>query len=204
MRILAILLPLLLAACGGGGSNPTMPPPPPSSGWVFQYSPGMVAPSPDGGGGVLFDFPAQDGVHYLVIGRTAPMTGAIYMDYEVTLSQGATLVGPADPTNNCPPLPHFSLYFQRQGDDVTNAAFQSYRWFGAFNNIVAGRTNLTVPLVGTLWTNVFGRQDAAGFAAALANPQVVGMTFGAGCFAGHGLFVTGGTARFHIRSFSVQ
>lgn len=199
----AIVLLFLLAACGGGGSsNPTLPPPPPSSGWVFQYSPGMSQPIPDGQGGAFFDFPSQDGVHYLVISRTAPMSGSITMDYEVTLN--GTLVGPPDPTNNCPPIPHFSMYFQRAGDDITNAAFRAYRWFSAFNNIVAGRNIVTVPLVSTSWTDVFGGSTSEGFAAAAGNPQVVGLVFGAGCFAGHGLFVTGGSARFHIHSFSVQ
>lgn len=195
---------LLLAACDGGGSNPTAPPPPAMSMWIFQYSPGMSQPNPDGQGGVWFNFPPQDGVHYMVQGRTAPLSGSIRADIDVTISPGATLTGPLDPKNTCPPVAHFDFYFQRVGDDVTDASKRQYRWFGGRTIIEPGIKSIVLPLTVDKWGDVFGGHDPAGFAAALAQPQVVGLTFGHGCFAGHGLFVTGGTAKFHLRSFAIN
>lgn len=208
-RLLLLITAVLLAACDAGGK--TAPPPPPGSGWRFQYSPGMSAPIADGQGGVYFDFPSRDGVHYLVQGRTAPLSGAVRAEIEVTMSPGAVLTGPPDPKNTCPPTPHFSFYFQRVGDDVTDARKRQYRWFSPYITIEPAAQSLVVPLtVDQGWIDVFGNgnltQDAiaAGFVSALAQPQAVGMTFGHGCFAGHGLFMGSGTARFHIKSFSVQ
>lgn len=199
-----ILAAFALAGCGGGGSGPTAAPPPPNTGWQFQYSPGMSQPILDGQGGVYFDFPAQDGVHYLVQGRTAPMSGAIRANIEVTMSPGAVLAGPPDPKNTCPPAPHFGFYFQRVGDNVTDASKRQYRWFGPMTTIEPGTKSIVVTLTVDQWGDVFGGHDPAGFTAALAQPQAVGFTFGHGCFAGHGLFVTGGSARFHIKSFTVN
>jgi hypothetical protein len=38
----------------------------------------------------------------------------------------------------------------------------------------------------------------AGFAATLASVSQIGMTFGGGCFFGHGVNVSGGTAAFEL------
>ena len=63
---------------------------------------------------------------------------------------------------------------------------------------------MTIPLVASEWSSVFPREnDAVPFAEAKADVQVVGMTFG-GCFAGHGVYVPQGSARFIVREFSVK
>jgi hypothetical protein len=124
---------------------------------------------------------------------------------DVIISAGAKLIGPPEPKNTCPDPPHLSLYFQGRGDDFT-AGKPNHRWWAPFGfvTIKPGSLDVTVPLSADLWTQVFGRHDPQAFGQAIAQPQAIGLTFGAGCFAGHGLFVTGGTARFHIRSFTVQ
>jgi uncharacterized membrane protein YedE/YeeE len=50
------------------------------------------------------------------------------------------------------------------------------------------------------------RQPAAtgGFEAAREDLVNVGMTFGGGCYFGHGVFVTGGTARFITTGYAVE
>lgn len=66
---------------------------------------------------------------------------------------------------------------------------------------------LAVPLRGDQWTSVFGKSGVVAptqFAAALANVSSLGMTFGGmgGCF-GHGVYVTGGTARWTLSSYTI-
>ena len=53
---------------------------------------------------------------------------------------------------------------------------------------------------------MFGKSGAEvpkEFSAAIPNLENVGFTFG-GTFAGHGVFVTGGNARFVLKEFSVS
>jgi len=69
---------------------------------------------------------------------------------------------------------------------------------------------LVAPLNAAQWSSVLGKKgtDSAvatqGFEAALADLGNVGMTFGGGCFFGHGVFVTGGTARFIATGYAVR
>jgi hypothetical protein len=88
------------------------------------------------------------------------------------------------------------LYFQQQSDDLTMAS-ATYRWWSNPTSFVLAPTDgvvtLSVPLRGGQWTNVGGMtgvQQPDGFAAALAHPANVGMTFGGGCFFGHGVLST--------------
>jgi len=57
------------------------------------------------------------------------------------------------------------------------------------------------------WTDTngnLGTSDPIRFAAALADPMTIGLTFGGGCFFGHGVYIDGGTARFILTSYVVQ
>lgn len=192
---------LLLAACKDEKRG-SVAVPPPASTWTFQASPYPIALTPYGVGGVYFDFPPQDGAHYLVQGRTAPMSGSITIEYEVAWSDGAQLVGPPDPKNNCDWPAHFSLYVQRQGDQGT-ASYQAFRWFSTFQTIRPGSYTLTLPLTTEHFSDVFSGRDQGALDAALAQPQAVGLTFGVGCFAGHGVYALGGQVRFVIKSFTI-
>ena len=67
--------------------------------------------------------------------------------------------------------------------------------------------SLTIPLSGDNWSDVYGVTGAAdptGFAAALAHAGPVGMTFGGGCFFGHGAYVTSGAATFVLKSYVIN
>lgn len=193
---------------GGGGGGTSVPPVPPDGVWAFQYSPGMLSPAPNGAGGYAFTFPylvyRETGVHYLVQGRHAPLTGstAIVLDYEVTGE--ATFISSDPASNACPGPAHFQLYIQRAGYQPT-AAYQWFAWFHVpRNDLTPGRRRAVAPLTVDQWANVFAQQDATQFAMTLAQPQAVGMTFGKGCFAGHGVYVTGGSVTFTIHSFEVE
>ena len=76
--------------------------------------------------------------------------------------------------------------------------------------LAPGARELVAPLDPAQWSSVLGKRgtDGAaarhGFEAGLAQLGNVGMTFGGGCFFGHGVFVTGGTARFITTEYVVK
>jgi hypothetical protein len=67
-----------------------------------------------------------------------------------------------------------------------------------------------VPLSPGSWSSVFGAsgtasaEATAGFADTLRNVANVGMTFGGGCFAGHGAYVSSGTATFYLVRYVIN
>ena len=110
--------------------------------------------------------------------------------------------------NTCDGSSRAHLYLQRRGDGGT-AAYEHYRWFSQPLSIELkpGPFALTVPLTGDNWISVLGRSGAivpAEFDATGADLARVGLTFGGGCFAGHGVRVTGGSARFVLHSMAAH
>jgi hypothetical protein len=68
---------------------------------------------------------------------------------------------------------------------------------------------LTAPLIGSAWSSVYGKQgdvDAAavaGFRTTVGAVENIGLTFG-GTYAGHGVNISGGNARFICTSYAVE
>ena len=96
--------------------------------------------------------------------------------------------------NNCDPPANFSLFIQQQGDTLTAAEPYKRWWSAEMAPLKAGAGSMTVPLnKGGKWLSVFGERGdassaaAAGFAMAKANLGALGLTFGGGCFRGHGV-----------------
>lgn len=199
-RLLLFLWPLFISGCGGGGPSP------PAATWVFQYSSGVFV-SPYGGGGFSFDFPASDGAHYLVKGYSAPIS-AIRIVYEVMPTSGSPVfryVKAAD--NNCSPddFPSYmTLYIQKVND---NGLDEFGRWWAFSSRIEMkpGQGDFSISTSDSGWTSVYGKTQAQG---GVSLPSLVagavGVTFGGGCFAGHGAYVSGGTASLKASLFSVQ
>lgn len=98
------------------------------------------------------------------------------------------------------------LYFQRKGDNWTGQGeFQHYRYWavsnGSWTKLEDGTYTITAMLDPAQWTDVYGKKGSDfpdAFQAAVKNAERFGVTFGGGCFFGHGVFVTGGTAKFTI------
>ncbi len=66
------------------------------------------------------------------------------------------------------------------------------------------RRSLGVSLDPSNWFNVNGHDGdspGSGYLEALARPAYLGLTFGGGFFAGHGVNVSNGNARFHLHRF---
>jgi hypothetical protein len=77
------------------------------------------------------------------------------------------------------------------------------RWWSnpAAYVLAPGQRALTVPLSADRWSSVFGKMGnvnagaTAGFIRATGSVTRLGLTFGGGCFFGHGVAAQGGTAR---------
>jgi hypothetical protein len=74
----------------------------------------------------------------------------------------------------------------------------------------AGSAHLIATFTPGQWTSVFGKRGnydpaaTAGFMEALNHLWSVGLVFGGGCFYGHGVNLTGGTARFALERYSIR
>ena len=84
-----------------------------------------------------------------------------------------------------------------------------YRWWGATElvGLSAGRKTMSIPLDPVNWSGVMGLRgnvDIANWNNAIRNVSSIGLTFGGNYFFGHGVYVTGGTARFTIEKFEIQ
>jgi hypothetical protein len=92
-----------------------------------------------------------------------------------------------------------------------NMAMEFGRWWGMPYYKLTVATGepitLTFPLTPDRWGSVYGKtgtQALSQFADAMKNIGRVGLTFGGGCYAGHGNYVTGGKVRFQLIDFQIQ
>jgi hypothetical protein len=169
--------------------------------------------------GWYFDFPVYDqpvstcaskgncpGVHYVVTDYTQPITAVtLVMTFRVETTGSVVFNGNLQPDNTCNFPAGVHPYIERQNDD----GGEFYRWWAnpIYYALAPGSVTLAVPLTPDQWSSVFGKfgnydaESLAGFQAALQNVGEVGMTFGGGCFFGHGVNVSGGTARFVLTGY---
>lgn len=205
-RALSAALLLLLAGCSDGGGKQV-----PETPWFFQYSPGMPNYPSANGAGFTFNFPgppASNHVNYLVQ-PVAGVAGRVVAEGNVTASADAAFRYDTNANNTCDYPANVRLYFQRRDDDMSGVGpMQFYRWWHvAPLTLAPGPFSITARLDPDQWSSVYGvRGDAAvaDFEAAKANAYVAGFTFGGGCFAGHGVYVSPGTASFAVSRFVVE
>lgn len=84
-----------------------------------------------------------------------------------------------------------------------------YRWWHAPSRLPlsVGTHTITAPIAQLEWTSVMRNppdpspEATAGWHATWANLGAVGLSFGGGCYLGHGVSVTGGTASFTVTDF---
>jgi hypothetical protein len=176
-----------------------------SEAWNFLYSPNMPAhPTARDAKGWEFSFPPRDGVHYLVrpvIGRLGSRISATFV-----VERDGRLVE-SDPCEGSHAA--VRLFFQRRGDDLT-AAKEFHRWWSMETFLLNTDTKagLIVALDPSLWSSVLGKvgnssaEVTAAFQAAAGDVQNVGVTFG-GCYAGHGVYVVDGPARFIMMRYTL-
>ena len=197
MRITIVVLALLLTARNDEGS-PAVPAP--ISYWKIAYSPNMPASMSGTEGNWYFDFPNQNGVHYVY--KVAP---AIRVGQTITMRFAITGKGNFVPTEGTATA-RVRLYLQQRGDTLTAQEPYKRWWSVTYLELREGKFTLTASLSPDEWTSVFGQRAAEvpnEFNAAISQLASVGFTFG-GTFAGHGVYVTGGNARFILRQYSVS
>lgn len=155
-------------------------------------------------GSYFFDFPAQDGVHYVVEAVPPLQLGQL-----IGLSFNVSGNGVVTPVQGDPPA-KVSLYLQRKDDNLTGAGqYQQYRYFHSATPLINGDGSLAATLTPDQWTDVFGEAGTlheTAFQDCVSNASVIGFVFGdpgAGA-TGHGAYVKGGTARFTLKSFTIQ
>lgn len=174
------------------------------------------------GGGLAFNFPVDTlpvgsrsaHVDYLTSNQALPpLTSAsvLMVDGSVTTTGAPVFDYAFEASNTCVFPAHARLILLVKN---WQTAGEYGRWWSNPTSfqLAAGPFGLTVPLNPDLnqWSDVYGHHIAdspearAGFLAALKNAAALGVTFGGGCFFGHGVAVTGGTAQFTLTGYSVQ
>jgi hypothetical protein len=199
--------------------------------WQIRYSPGMpLQPTAYTGGGWQFDFPTNTEtpspcpaaatqppdfnvspchhVDYVTIPYTAPITAkSLTVTFDI-VAQSPVYDYRTAANNTCTTPASVRLLLEHSGDAaLTNPV---YRWWSTTDHQLqtAGTSlSLTIPLTADQWTDVDGQAgtaNTAAFADTLANIGDIGMTFGGGCFYGHGVYLDSGNAAFFVRNFTLN
>lgn len=173
------------------------------TGWSITNSRNMPAQMSQypSGGNYYFDFPSQDGVHYVVEPAPSLQMGQV-VKLEFNVSGSGTVVPVQGDKATV------SLFMQRRGDNLTGSGpYQQYRYWHSGAPLVNGDGSLSCTLTPDQWGDVFGSngmEHQSEFAACVANAEMIGMTFGdpgAGA-TGHGCYSNGGN-RFTLKNFTI-
>jgi hypothetical protein len=169
--------------------------------------------------GLSFHFPVAgnrrqfsgDTINALISDYAQPLTAAESLSATFKLITTGTPVFNYvfERSNTCVRPAHTRLWFARPG---WNQGGEFFRWWARSiaYQLGAGTSTLRVPLTPDQWTSVFGKAGnhgpaaLAGFADALRDTGQVGLVFGGGCFLGHGVNVSRGTARFILTDYRIR
>src|SRR5271166_628529 len=232
MNRVVVVLALLLVGCssissvlnGGATPPPSNGAPSPPVAWTLWFSPGVSLAA-----GPSFSFPQWNAsacpgptgfsqtcpsVHYLV-NKSGAINSSQSFAMTVTVAGNAPQWNYANIENDgntCTSPATVRFYFQETGDNWSGiGGYAYYRWWSTQAIVLQpGISSLTVPLAPANWSSVEGENGAnsatatAAFNAAMANARTIGMTFGGGCFYGHGVDLTGGSATFTLNSYTVH
>ncbi len=174
-----------------------------AAGWEIRYSTGVTLKAPALGQEFSFNFPLLPGsVHYITKPLALPAGGAASASFTITTTAEPAFDYHTAANNICANPAAVRLFLQRQGDDMSGKGdYEFYRWWSNTGAVLKqGSATLTVALEPSLWTSVYGRKgdaNPAAFADAMAHLGNVGVTFGGGCFYGHGVRILNGEAAVH-------
>jgi hypothetical protein len=220
MKKIALALAFLLAACNSNQSIPT-----PSVGQWVQFGSNNLVINQGPPMSFAFGGAALAAGYFYTALPSAPRVGqTLTLNYSVRGVNPEWQQVPASggnaQTDINPPTLH--LFLWRKGDDIScnstnqkedpitkqvtanNGGFADYRLFADLTPLVLGENQtLSVPLDPEHWTGCWGfpplnMQDE------LNNLLGVGMVFGGQWFAGHGVYISGGSATFIVNSITIQ
>lgn len=228
-RLLSALFVLLIAGAlleaQGRGHGKKPDPPPPPNGPILSLPWRLFGARNDrwyekrlANGSVPTLFPAPlagqwSYNNYLVTDRRAgtyEVGQYLHVTLRIDTTGSPVFHGNLEPGNTCPAPATARPYIEGyNGFGIIGTAPSDRRWWSNPSAIVlAGGTHtLTVPLQPQYWSNAngqFGDTLPAAFTATLANVGRMGVTFGGGCFFGHGVNVSGGTATLTITDYRVS
>ena len=102
------------------------------------------------------------------------------------------------------------LYFSSNGSFGSKKDWYSNFWWsnstGSYSVLRNGEVMISAKVSSSNWSNWDGHQGTVreeGFAAAAADPALIGFSFGGGCFYENGVGASGGTATFTMLSFVI-
>lgn len=178
--------------------------------WTLRYSTRVRLV----GNPLSFEFPLTPGsVNYLTTGYTGPITQAQSVMITLQIIGSPTFNYMLELGNVCVNYASVRPYIEAQVPEkcpdatYTCAPPSARQWSNpASIELQEGTYSVVVPFTPPVWSDaegVMGQNDLSGFAATLAKPRYVGMTFGGGCFFGHGVNVNG-PAQFILKGFSIQ
>jgi hypothetical protein len=182
--------------------------------WHIQFSQGMLPHPTSQGSGWSFDFPrgteckAKEncpGVRYVTTSYRKPIikSSTLTVTFEIVTQGKVRFNYKLEPSNTCS-SPATVRAFLQCADDHLYAANGRF-WSNPIATILEpGTFTMAIKLNSDQWTNVEGQNDRAGFEALLSKIGNVGITFGGGCFFGHGVNVGAGSARFVMTGFVIQ
>ena len=168
----------------------------------------------DAEGGLYFDFPVEedtsckpgcDNVNYLLTTHVpTSISGMIRVTLRVD-STGGTPEFQYTTNAACSPASVRAMIWSNDNDYS-----DGYRWWSnpIAYTLDAGYVTWNIPIDPAWWSGVFGQRANSSnqalhqWARAISDVSSLAVTFG-GCFFGHGVFVTGGTARFTIQNYEV-
>jgi hypothetical protein len=152
-------------------------------------------------------------VGYVTTPYTLPITGrSITITYQVTATPGTVFNARTEVDNICYSNPgvlqtHFSFILERSGDAALGFP-DDYRWFSPQSSVPITPTNSIASYTASLdpsnWIGVYGQvadssaTALAAFKATAADMGNIGLVFGGGCFAGHGVYLDAGSATFNL------
>jgi hypothetical protein len=194
---------VLISACSifAGGTSPWSTIPIPGAGQWVDF--GRNEPTISNG---AFTFPGPSGVagyFYTKPPATIARGQMVTLVYSI---DGSTPVWGVSDTTDVPPAT-MHLFLWRSGDDLScNGAMASYRFWAPSGVTLKPGDNQTLSSVlePSVWTNCYGQRDTNGFAGALENAMGIGFTFGGQNFAGHGVYLSSGSATFKVNSYTVR
>jgi hypothetical protein len=225
MRRLVLFAALVLAGCNDN--------PPPrgvsmnANAWRIgpiidgqDYSVGMPLHPTTEGAGWRFDFPnscdrqPDCSVHYVTTGA-----GGLKPTPSQSVTAKFTITASSDAVFNCQIIknnpegydpndpPETNLFLQHTGDDwsgVGPAEFYRYFAYPERMKLGPGTYTVSVPLTPDKWISVTGKPADAKMADTLVNLGAVGLVFGGCGYAGHGVQIAQGSARFVLSAFSIK
>jgi len=167
--------------------------------------------APDGSLSFVFPDASQGTINYLYSHAAYDVSGATTVSAALALtvlSGTPAFTYPTAPNPCVYPATVRLLLFDTSG----GWGDEFGRWWSheGFQELIPGVFTLTAHLDDpTQWSSVYGTfasespEALAGFAAVKAHAKL-GMTFGGGCFFGHGVSTSGGTVEFDLHTFSAQ